>query len=1144
MQQTTEQSRTDALPDCASGERDITLGRTRNPRRGSPMRRIAVAAASLAFMLGLVCVVSLVMLARGPIETAFLSERIAQGIEERIGAGIDVEVGRTIVETSEAGFGLHIVDIVLKDAKGREILRSPDAKVSFSPLRLLRYGIVPDRIALRGMAMKAEITPEGDIIFKTAGGAGPAGEPAGVVSTAQFGDVSAFFLSLGGPESAGGLSALSIENASLLIEDRRNGKQIAFQNMSLAFGSPREGALEAKGSLRKERDVVPFSMTSEPVAEGRRLRFAFAGVGDQLLQAVLGARTPYLHLGSKLEAGAEALVGLDGRLRDLALSAAMGAGSLTVPALHPESYPVDRFAVTARWRSEAPQEATLRAEFAGGGASLSIAGPVEVPALGWQSWRWRAAGERWTLPALAAGEAQPLAERVELDATLDPTARALAVHRLAAQGGGADIALSGRFWSEDAGPGLSLTLAAGRMALRQAIAWWPAFAAPHARDFLARGVRGGELQHLSLALDMPTAVLQQAARQEPLPRDAVRLEAAVENGVLSVAEGLPPIAGLSGQARLDALQLQGSASRGHLEPRPGRRVALSEGSFAFSRLDTWAPDAQFRFKVAGGLDAVAELLRAPALKDAHKVDVDPANVKGQFDGTVTIGLPLANEIKASQVATQVEGRMTGVTVEKAIGKDRLENATLTVATDKGAVEVKGEGRWQGTPVSLTLENDAAGESRTAVLSLTLDEAALKRRGINLDGRLSGPLGVRIRSLQNQRDSKAQIEIDLAKAAIDGLLPGLQKPAGRPGKLAFEAVERPNGYAIQNLALDTGPSSFRGQAEALADGTVTSARFSLFRLSPGDNVRLDYDRTAGGAKVTIRGNNLDARPFLRSAGQSEPARGEAARAEADRDLELDVRTTLLSGHNGEVITGADARLAMRGRLPRQLSVTGKLNGQPVSLSGRAAGEAILPVVVESDDAGALMRYFDLYTRMAGGGLSGQIMVSPRRMTGYFIAKDFALRNEPAIRRLVSEARSDDGRAEASETAFTKMRIDFTREGTETAIRDAVIFGPQLGLTFTGVVDQTRDRVSLSGTYVPAYGLNNAFAQIPIVGGILGGGRNEGLLALTFGVAGRASQPNVTVNPLSAVAPGIFRKIFEFRNDRTGAVPPPAVMPAPN
>ena len=43
-------------------------------------------------------------------------------------------------------------------------------------------------------------------------------------------------------------------------------------------------------------------------------------------------------------------------------------------------------------------------------------------------------------------------------------------------------------------------------------------------------------------------------------------------------------------------------------------------------------------------------------------------------------------------------------------------------------------------------------------------------------------------------------------------------------------------------------------------------------------------------------------------------------------------------------------------------------------------------------------------------------------------------------------------------------------------------------------------------------------------ILGGGRTEGLIAVDFKVAGALAGPNVTVNPLTAVAPGILRKLF--------------------
>ena len=42
--------------------------------------------------------------------------------------------------------------------------------------------------------------------------------------------------------------------------------------------------------------------------------------------------------------------------------------------------------------------------------------------------------------------------------------------------------------------------------------------------------------------------------------------------------------------------------------------------------------------------------------------------------------------------------------------------------------------------------------------------------------------------------------------------------------------------------------------------------------------------------------------------------------------------------------------------------------------------------------------------------------------------------------------------------------------------------------------------MSGTFVPMYGLNNMFGQIPVLGLFLGGGSNEGLIGVTYEVVG--------------------------------------------
>ncbi|MGN6149622.1 MAG: hypothetical protein ACTHPD_13870, partial [Rhizomicrobium sp.] len=53
------------------------------------------------------------------------------------------------------------------------------------------------------------------------------------------------------------------------------------------------------------------------------------------------------------------------------------------------------------------------------------------------------------------------------------------------------------------------------------------------------------------------------------------------------------------------------------------------------------------------------------------------------------------------------------------------------------------------------------------------------------------------------------------------------------------------------------------------------------------------------------------------------------------------------------------------------------------------------------------------------------------------------------------------------------------------------------------------------------------------------QGEGIIGMTYSVSGDADQPSLSVNPLAALAPGIFRRIFEG----SMPVPPqPATPPA--
>jgi hypothetical protein len=104
-----------------------------------------------------------------------------------------------------------------------------------------------------------------------------------------------------------------------------------------------------------------------------------------------------------------------------------------------------------------------------------------------------------------------------------------------------------------------------------------------------------------------------------------------------------------------------------------------------------------------------------------------------------------------------------------------------------------------------------------------------------------------------------------------------------------------------------------------------------------------------------------------------------------------------------------------------------------------------------------------------------------------------------------------------------------------LENAHVTGQVVGATMRGKVDYRTQRLQLGGTYVPLSGFSRSFAPIPILGPLLTGPRGEGVLGITFAIEGPMADPQVIVNPLSLVMPGIFREIFQMTPENPKVTP---------
>ena len=110
-------------------------------------------------------------------------------------------------------------------------------------------------------------------------------------------------------------------------------------------------------------------------------------------------------------------------------------------------------------------------------------------------------------------------------------------------------------------------------------------------------------------------------------------------------------------------------------------------------------------------------------------------------------------------------------------------------------------------------------------------------------------------------------------------------------------------------------------------------------------------------------------------------------------------------------------------------------------------------------------------------------------------------------------------------FSTLRGDFAYSSNHLVLENLLGYGGAIGATANGTVDLGRDRLDLQGTIVPAYALNSIIGNIPLIGSLLLGGEGQGLFAANYQVTGSAADPQVSVNPLSALAPGFLRRLFQ-------------------
>ena len=591
---------------------------------------------------------------------------------------------------------------------------------------------------------------------------------------------------------------------------------------------------------------------------------------------------------------------------------------------------------------------------------------------------------------------------------------------------------------------------------------------------------------------------------------------------------------------------------GHVEA-----LAVSEGTLVITGLDAKDQQAEIGVVVRGRTADALTLINHPPLHLAADLGIDPAVVGGLVGVRGRFVFPLVKELKLAQLEIAAAAQLQSASVEGVLDRFDVTEGDLLLHVTKTEMNVSGQARLNGVPIGLTWREDFKADHFASTYRLAgwVDDEG--RRALQLDAApyLHGPAMVEA-AIDADRggDFRMHVLADLKDATLTVADLKWEKPAGNALQLdmrlfstARDAIE------FDDIRLSGPGFNLRG---ALHWRAGKPTKIGIRELRYDNNLlSLSAERQEDeGWRIAVQGAQFDLRPFTTDLFKPEPdpPADPGAKAAAP-PVHLDLYFDSLILTDDYVVNTFHASMLRRDDLWQQIDARGRLGAEaPLQWHVWPDGSFRRTVLV-SDNAGAVMKALGITDSMIDGKLHVAAAIRddlPRTpIEGQASISTFKLVQTPLLARLlnigsfagIAQLLSGEG------ISFVRAETPFRIVNGTLSLMEARAWGSAMGFTGSGQVNFATQYINLNGTIVPSYTINSVLGYIPLLGTILTSREGEGLFGATYQISGSLEDPKISVNPLSALAPGILRRMFEpwgEANDAQPKGPPgPSAEPTP-
>ena|GEM_PF-1865369 len=680
---------------------------------------------------------------------------------------------------------------------------------------------------------------------------------------------------------------------------------------------------------------------------------------------------------------------------------------------------------------------------------------------------------------------------------------------------------------------------------------WPDSAAKGALDWVNKNVKQVFIEDLmgkiNFVLDFDGSVLE------------TKVEGAfsLSNGKISYLGELPFIHDISASVSFSEKDMIFSIKKGFVNS-----LRIGEGAVHIYDFDKKQQKINIEVDLSGQVKKVLEVINKKPLKYLEKTGLKISEIKGDITSKVLFRFPLLKNLALKDMTIDSRGSISNLdiaTLPRGLPYN-LTSTNLNYVVTQKDLKMKGRGVASGEKVSIHWYSNFE-KSKDLENSFTVQgksPLSMAKKFVNLSSFISSNIQtdyeVKYKEYSKKK-SVLQFFIDATPLKID--LPWIffkkipHDTASVSGKVVFSE----NGsFVLENVVIKGGrePFYFKGGVkfdgkEKLKSINIDKSYYAKNKIKSAVLNLLDE----GDWDIKIDAKVFDLHPYW-----GKYVMGVKGVSSSDFSIYVNFISDKLLVNSSEFPLGksefqlsikdsslllfdflSNFSISEKAEESRQLKAHYQLFSEKeqrsesfdLNLEEVKKEKMVASLKAESKGFGYFLRALDIMDNIRGGELKLDMQLSKEKSWYGKVKLDrFRILRAPAMARFLSII-SIAGIANLFDSDsglfFSSFKGDFLYENKVLDISRAIFSSPSIGVSAKGKIRfMPKKTIDISGTFSPVNFINGFISYIPIIGHIIGGGEGEGVFAFTFGVKGDLYDPEVSVNPISILTPGILRRIF--------------------